>query len=177
MSYQFHANEKVQRVLHGVIGICTEVGELQEGLGTQILQERKVNIVNLKEEIGDIFWYMAILDRELSDDSDFNVQYNDEVGLISPEFILRELGIQSAILLDIMKKKLFYNKPIDVEKFAVSYGHINDYLECLMLSYNLSKESVLETNINKLKARYGEKFSNEKAIDRDLDAEGKILSQ
>jgi hypothetical protein len=33
----------------------------------------------------------------------------------------------------------------------------------------------METNINKLKARYGTKFSEAAALNRDLEAERKIL--
>lgn len=36
---------------------------------------------------------------------------------------------------------------------------------------------ILETNINKLEARYPEKFSNELAINRDLSKERNILEQ
>lgn len=67
--------------------------------------ERNLTRVNLAEELGDLFWYMAIV--------------GDELGI----------------------------------KF----------------------EDVMDRNITKLKARYGEKFSEEKAEHRDLDSERKIL--
>ena len=47
--------KREQDILHGVIGILTEAGELMEGLSN------KPDMVNIKEEIGDIFWYVAIL--------------------------------------------------------------------------------------------------------------------
>jgi hypothetical protein len=38
-------------------------------------------------------------------------------------------------------------------------------------------EKILDTNIAKLKARYGDKFSSEKAIKRNLELERTILEQ
>jgi NTP pyrophosphatase (non-canonical NTP hydrolase) len=45
-----------ERVLHGILGIATEAGELLEALANGAH-----DAVNLKEEVGDLFWYCAIL--------------------------------------------------------------------------------------------------------------------
>lgn len=49
--------------VHGVVGIATESGELlellQNFLNPAISQE--IDIANLKEELGDLFWYIALL--------------------------------------------------------------------------------------------------------------------
>jgi hypothetical protein len=42
---------------------------------------------------------------------------------------------------------------------------------------NIEISVILDTNIEKLKARYGEKFSSTKAINRDLEKERKILEK
>lgn len=47
-------------VLHGIIGIATEAGELLEAL-RETLSGKSLDVVNLKEEVGDAKWYMAIL--------------------------------------------------------------------------------------------------------------------
>jgi len=50
--------------LHALIGIQTEVGELAEALMPWIIgEEEKIDIHNLKEELGDSRWYEAILIR------------------------------------------------------------------------------------------------------------------
>jgi hypothetical protein len=78
-------------------------------------------------------------------------------------------------LLDPLKKKLFYNKPIDLEKFKITSSllmlNISDYVNF----YDINLEECFEKNIAKLKARYGEKFSSEMAINRDLETERNIL--
>lgn len=49
------------RALHAVIGLCTETGELQDQFKRHIFYKKDFDPVNLKEEIGDIFWYLALL--------------------------------------------------------------------------------------------------------------------
>lgn len=57
-----HEREIVNhRVLHGAIGVCTESGELLDAVKKAIFYKADLDHVNIKEEIGDIFWYLAIL--------------------------------------------------------------------------------------------------------------------
>lgn len=98
-------DDGVKRLLHAGIGLSTEAGEFLDALKKHIFYGKELDRVNLAEELGDLFWYMAIV--------------GDELGI----------------------------------KF----------------------EDVMDRNITKLKARYGEKFSEEKAEHRDLDSERKIL--
>lgn len=48
-------------LIHAILGIATEAGELLEALTKFIDEEQDFDLVNLKEECGDIFWYQAIL--------------------------------------------------------------------------------------------------------------------
>ena len=92
-------------LLHGAIGISTEAGEILDAFKRHIYYGKELDVVNVKEEIGDIMWYVAILCREL----------------------------------------------------------------------NLEMGDILQTNIDKLKARYPDKFSEHYAINRDLNSERNIL--
>lgn len=96
---------KTIRLLHAGMGLSTEAGEFMDMLKKHILYGRELDIVNLAEEIGDLFWYAALA--------------------------CDELGI--------------------------------------------SFEDIMEVNIKKLRARYGEKFSEHDAMNRDLEKERKIL--
>lgn len=100
-------NDASESNLHAIIGICTEAGELLDAMYQHKWKDKDFDIVNAKEEVGDIFWYMAILFR----------------------------------------------------------------------NYKWNIKSIWERNIEKLTKRYGEKFSSEKAINRDTDAERKILEK
>jgi NTP pyrophosphatase (non-canonical NTP hydrolase) len=93
------------RLLHSAIGLVTEAGEIQDALKKHVFYGRALDKVNLEEELGDLFWYMAIM--------------ADTLGI--------------------------------------------------------SFEQVMEKNIRKLKSRYGEKFTEERAITRNLQTERQIL--
>ena len=57
------ANDSAEQDLHAIIGICTEAGELLEAAYKAKWKGEEFDEVNAKEEVGDIFWYMAILFR------------------------------------------------------------------------------------------------------------------
>lgn len=61
---QYRLQSKL-RILHALIGINTENGELQDQFKKHIFYGRELDIVNIVEEIGDLFWYIAILCDEI----------------------------------------------------------------------------------------------------------------
>lgn len=110
---------KFLRLLHAVLGITTEGGELVsdshkeslKGILPVIRGQAQIDSVNFLEEGGDIEWYVAQLIRTV------------------------------AVIL---------GRPVTLQE-------------------------VLQANIDKLRARYPEKFTTEDAINRNEDAERKIL--
>jgi NTP pyrophosphatase (non-canonical NTP hydrolase) len=48
-------------ILHGAIGICGEAGELMDAVKKAFIYGKKLDVINVHEEMGDILWYMAIL--------------------------------------------------------------------------------------------------------------------
>lgn len=88
------------------------------------------------------------------------------------------MGIHTELgeLMDIYKKKLAYNKEIDTTNVLEEAGDLLFYTGGLLNVLKLETSTVLERNIEKLSARYpGKVFSAEKALNRDLDTERKIL--
>lgn len=57
-------------LLHAALGIGTEAGELLDAFKRKLFYGKELDVVNIKEEMGDLMWYMAILLREL--DLDFH---------------------------------------------------------------------------------------------------------
>lgn len=53
------------RLLHALMGLATEVGEKLDALKRHIYYGAPLDRVNLVEESGDFFWYMALLSSEL----------------------------------------------------------------------------------------------------------------
>jgi NTP pyrophosphatase (non-canonical NTP hydrolase) len=54
-----------ERILHGAIGICTESGEIMDAVKKSLFYGRKLDEVNLVEELGDLFWYIGIVSDAL----------------------------------------------------------------------------------------------------------------
>jgi NTP pyrophosphatase (non-canonical NTP hydrolase) len=76
---------------------------------------------------------------------------------------------------DVYKKALAYGKAIDYINLKEEIGDILWYIAnfCNLQGWNMG--DIMETNIKKLEARYPEKFTEDKAINRDLTFERKIL--
>lgn len=85
------------------------------------------------------------------------------------------LDTEQAEIQDAIKKHIFYGKPLDKVNIAEEMGDLFWYLAILSNALGVSFEDIMAKNNAKLKARFGEKFTEEKANNRDLDTERKIL--
>lgn len=52
-----------ETTIHGIVGVATEAGEMLSALYDSIANGLPMDQVNLREEVGDVFWYLAILAR------------------------------------------------------------------------------------------------------------------
>lgn len=51
-------------ILHGLVGLSTEVGEIAEEMHAALAEGRELNMGNIVEETGDLMWYLALILRE-----------------------------------------------------------------------------------------------------------------
>jgi len=56
-------DEKARNIIHAIIGKATEAGELLEALSAVVDNGASFDVANAGEEIGDGFWYDALLAR------------------------------------------------------------------------------------------------------------------
>jgi NTP pyrophosphatase (non-canonical NTP hydrolase) len=80
-------------------------------------------------------------------------------------------------LLDAIKKHVYYGKPLDVVNLREEIGDVMWYLALLCRATNTDLSAVASTNIDKLRARFPDKFDPSKALNRNLDAEREILNR
>ena len=67
----------------------------------------------------------------------------------------------------LIKKHVMYNKPLKLEAIIEEMGDLEFYLEGLRQGLNITREEVLENNINKLQKRYSEgSYSDTQANER-----------
>lgn len=80
-------------------------------------------------------------------------------------------------LLDAYKKSFAYGKPLDVINIKEEIFDTLWYLANLCRMLGIDFEDGMQNNIDKLQARYPEKFDSYKAINRNLEREREILEE
>lgn len=153
---------------HMQMGIITEVGETLDVIKKFVAYGKPLDIVNIGEEIADTIWYKANEARMAG-----VIWKQEEFDMVCSE-------LDAAIL----KEKLdpISNEVVDafiVSVIPVTYGDgesdtaLRDVgvLNVVANFYGLDLFQILTNNINKLKVRYPEKFTNEAALNRDTTAE------
>lgn len=158
------------RMLHAIVGISTEMGEI-----TEAYERTNIDYVNVAEEIGDAYWYTAVLFDELGIER-VDVTEGIEISCCS---IPKTLIAQSADMLDKCKKTMFYGKQFDAEVLREQiirfYASLEYFVRGLQEELDVSKEKIWTINLNKLKIRYPEKFNLTDADVRDLETERVVL--
>lgn len=85
------------------------------------------------------------------------------------------LTTEVAELVDALKKTVFYGKPLDKVNLKEEAGDILWYLAIVADVCGFTFEECMTINIDKLRARFGDKFTEHAALNRDLNTERKIL--
>lgn len=85
------------------------------------------------------------------------------------------ISTEAGELLDAYKKHFAYGKDLDVVNVGEEIADIMWYISNLCRLKNIDLEEMMQRNIDKLKARYPEKFSQENALNRNLNKERDIL--
>lgn len=160
-----------ERLLHAAMGLCTETAELYE------LESEQHEL----EELGDICWYVALgLDALGSSWEEIQIMDGEEfVALVRGNTADESVMIYATDLLDMMKKNIFYGRPVDTEK---AFGNLVLIKNCLHWGLvaggsDLTLDQVVDANIKKLTARFPEKFTEDAANNRDVKAEYAAMSR
>jgi len=81
------------------------------------------------------------------------------------------LVTEAAEIADVYKKNLAYGKEVDETNVKEELGDMMFYIVNMCNINNWDLRDILQTNINKLQVRYPDSFSNDKALNRDLEKE------
>jgi NTP pyrophosphatase (non-canonical NTP hydrolase) len=86
------------RLLHGILGLMTEVGELTDQLKKHIFYGAPLDEKNIFEELGDILWYVALtaaaIDHPLSEVMAANLR---KLRVRFPECFTEQLALERNI--------------------------------------------------------------------------------
>ena len=165
-------------ITHAIMGLVTESGELLEGIWDP---QGYMDKTNIQEELGDLLWYVALLANilDIHFEAILNSSFEESqiAGFEMSQMLSIRLTIISADMLDQMKKILFYKKPLDGDWLVDGLRKILTIIYQFCDVFEIQLEEVGRINITKLKKRYPEKFTEEKAAQRDLAAERKTLEE
>jgi len=150
-------------VAHMLLGMTSEINELDAALISK-------DEVNIAEELADIMWYVS------------NYSHLRLCNIVEPtnkpEYIVTPLLYDNlvyniSLLTDLAKKWIIYNKVIDEETEEKYLQQVVNNV----YAFGVDMERALQNNIDKLKKRYPDKYSDEYAQNRDLEAERKELEK
>lgn len=82
---------------------------------------------------------------------------------------------EAAEAMDMLKKHFIYGKPFDPINLLEEVGDKQWYCALMLHALGFDFKEAMQRNIDKLRARYPEKFTEEKALQRDLDEERRML--
>ena len=186
MRYEEHIQEMLRtekskmtpvndRLLHGVVGLCTETGELVECASKGADMDR----TNFLEELGDFMWYVSLCVDSLG------LTYADVLAHATVcEVVPKAYGgyidnlvIISSSMLDQLKCAIFYNREIDVKATGAFLGALLANVTRIITTINSSIEEVLDMNARKLRVRYADGYSDEEANKRNINAERTALEE
>ena len=144
---------------HMKMGVMTEIGEIVDIFKKNLAYKKEIDLVHLGEEIADCAWYIVNWDT-----------FNGVLSSVKETAKNKSLGdvLQS---LDFINQ--YYSIYLDDDFFETNeqlglLKGVADY-------YNLDFYELLDKNIAKLKARFPDKFTEEAALNRNLEKEREIL--
>lgn len=65
-------------LMHATLGIAGESGEIVDAVKKHVIYNKDLDVANMREEIGDIMWYIALACRTLDFDMEEILQENIE---------------------------------------------------------------------------------------------------
>lgn len=149
---------------HMIYGMNSEFNEIMDAKDS----------VNLSEEYTDILWYLSnycnftgidMTRFTFSASKPYHTRGNYFLHLVS----------EISKLTNLEKRELAYKKMVNpTERLDVVSSIFIALNDCFCVA-GLNPHDAMEKNINKLKARYPEKFTEELALNRDLQTERKVL--
>jgi hypothetical protein len=142
-------------IWHGATGVAGESGELLEAV---LFQDEEIDRVNLREELGDLYFYVEQLVQrtgiEIDWDAVTELAYNE---VISPDMLVRHAGsvaVHGSQVLDTVKKAAIYNKELDTELLRNQLHALLVSMATIGVMFSLPRQECLNANIQKLSKRY-----------------------
>ena len=168
---------------HMCLGIVGEMGELVDQIKKAYVYGKAIDQVNIIEEVGDVAYYTAGLVQHFPALADWLDSDELKQSINYEKLEVARKNVTRTILLNTMSAA---NLAVDLMMFADD-DNLQDanaeqvakalgtalFATAVLLDVDLAE--AFEVNIAKLAKRYGDKYSDYAAINRDIDAERAVL--
>lgn len=149
---------------HAGYGLVTEIGEIVDAFKRQEFYKKPLDLVNLKEEVGDALWYVAIGYHGLNQCMDVVDDVFEKGTVVSSEvqveWLLKKLIHHASNVLN-------YYDEADLVSIDYDLRKIVTFLHYLALHYSFTLEEACALNIEKLRKRFPNGFTEYDAINRN----------
>ena len=168
---------------HMALGVVGEMGEIVDQLKKAYIYSKPLDQVNIVEEVGDVAWYVAGVLQFYPDLHNFIESDELKNSIRHDKLAEAKANVTRTILLNTMSAA---NLMVDLGVLADEAGGPSDegeevaktlcmflFATAVLLDVDLAE--AFEVNIAKLAKRYGDKYSDYAAVNRDTDAERAVL--
>ncbi len=170
---QWHENILLNSI-HMTAGMVTEFGEMIKCLKFA----KTIDKVNLQEELADKLWYFVnyalFYKIDLNEPVfafkqglNFEKEYEEYSNLRAHDLVI----IYATDLLDFDKKELAYKKQKNPSLIKETFINLFKSISDMFYTYGLDASKAMTNVIDKLKVRYPNKFTEQNANNRNLEAE------
>ena len=162
-------NEK-EKMNYACMGLFEETGEViaefRKPLFKCNFHEKPLDIEDIKSELGDLMWYLALICKNTDIDmNQFKAIYNDKEKINKREKIIQialKMGKQTGKIIE-EYEKVYIQKTEKEELISEIQKQYNNICE-LVNQIDINIDDILNENIRKINSRYnekGEKKNNE----------------
>lgn len=161
------------QVEHAILGIKSECGEYLSAIKKNVGYKRELDIINIEEELGDLYYFTYTLIRIFK----LDVDTNDFQKILYPNTITLQKITDIIYSCSSYLFNNFNTHDQNLRGIKENLTVILKNINTLCWYHNLNPADVKVSNINKLKVRFPEKFSTEDALIRNKEKERNAIAQ
>lgn len=152
-------------LMHAVVGLGSEICELA--------QARAKPGHNMLEELGDLAFYQQCIHNA----AEIPFREDDALQMLAADITSDVVGYAAAIepAMDAVKRHIFYSLGLDRQKIVCGLQQGWTVIRRIAEASGWTLKQVLNANQDKLSTRFDGKFSVGAVVERDLEAEKKVL--
>jgi len=149
---------------HMIMGITGEISELIDAV-------YKGDIYNIQEECVDKVWFASNVATM------YDIDVSTRPPIVIEDLDMLTLVYNISVLADLVKRNIIYGKDPDIAKITETVHTIIEFIVRKFKTKSWDFEQSLQNNIDKLRVRFPDKFTEELVNNRDLEAERRELEK